>query len=54
MQDVIWMGRPGAGDSAAIDQIFENVRFADACSTCVIVQLRSRKPGFEVSIADIV
>lgn len=32
MHDVIWIGRPGAGDKAAMLQMFENVRFADACS----------------------
>ncbi len=31
MQEVIWIGAPGAGESAAMDHTFENVRLAEAC-----------------------
>ncbi len=31
MQDVIWIGIPAAGERAAMDHTFENVRLAEAC-----------------------
>ncbi len=31
MQEEIWIGIPGAGESAAMDHTFENDRLAEAC-----------------------